>query len=174
MQCNICKQNSIYVEIDHENIFHIKCKICGLDFKKEEEGTKSLIDLVIYDLDLLTAFKEGKKHFILEKEDNPYSFNDVFLRKKWEEGYKESEEEMEKEGLISSSKKLSEELEQLSRENKDLILLNKQYSEWNNTVFNVFEELKKKKYLWGFSYRKRIKKIYKIMERVGSKILNLK
>jgi hypothetical protein len=169
MQCNICRQNSINIEEDH-----LKCEICSLsltDVYTESGDYIKLFELVTYNFDLLEAFEKGKKDFILEKKENPYPFDDVSIRKKWEEGYESSEREMEREGYISSAKKLNEEIEIIEKEKKDLIALNKQYSEWNSVIFGVFKKLKKK-YLWGFSYRKRIKKVYKIMERVGSKILN--
>ena len=164
MICHICKQNTLYYENDEYNKYHIKCDICDLDLVSE-------IDLILYNFRLEKAFNTGKREQLLGNKVNPYPIDQVLLRKRWEEGWELGEQELEREAFISSAKNIKEEANKLTRQNDELIKLNSDYKEWQQAVTRIVVELGEKNYKFGFSYRKRLKKIFNIMKKVNTEVL---
>ena len=161
MKCHKCFQDKIYITKNDEGKTHIKCEICGLDFVGEGDF-QGILDLVVFNSDLLETFNEGKKAYEEGIKLNPY-FKDVYIgqelpiMRSWQEGWEKGEVEIQNEAFYSSFENLKKETIQLIKE-KESLLKDKEETQLKALdLLDIITVLKKKRHFWGSLYRKDLK-----------------
>ncbi len=172
MKCPNCSQDSIYIQIDQEERTIIKCNLCNLN----EILTGYFAQFINFQIDAEEHYQQGIVDCISGKDikDNPGLTPALFNM--WEKGFNSEKESLEDSvSSFSWQKQLEEKQLDLIKRIDKIEEKNKIINKLCLQLVKCFQDLKKKNYLLGRSYRKDIDKINKdIPNSLGYKELDKK
>jgi len=170
MICYVCHKETIYLEEDGMKRTHVKCSNCDdIDVIIKNDF---ILQLIIYNIDRTEKVREGKYACLFKGEkieDCPYIFNSD-PAKWWKEGWEEENKEFKMQSYLMSGIKRIEELKVSYKELREkAIESGEDWKGFNKTIEifgSFFEKLRDKKYIFGSSYRKEMRKVIEELESI--------